>query len=226
MALGWRGQYLRYREFFLNITDLYKKRADLRAFLEVILSLTAIVIFLVFALKPTALTIISLLKEIKEKQTTIGGLDEKIKNLKTAQDVFATYQVSIPSIDKAVGTTAMPNVISNQTTGLAAKDSVEILGISIGQVVLVGPIPVKKSSREFKPLPESASEMSISISVKGSYSNLMAFSRDFENLKIPVKIDSFTINSSTTEKGKIIVAVLAGRVPFLGETQVVVPEKK
>ena len=219
MALGWRGQYLRYREFFLNITDLYKKRADLRAFLEVVLSLTAITIFLLFALKPTALTIISLLKEIKEKQVTVTGLDEKISNLQTAQSVFATYQSVIPGIDKAVGTLAMPNVISNQTTGLATRDSIEILGISIGQVTLVGNVPFKKSSSEFKPLPESASEMPISISIKGSYANIMTFAKDFENLRIPVKIDNFAINASSTEKGKIIVAVLSGRVPFLGEKQ-------
>ena len=62
MATGWRGQYIRYRGFFLNIVDLYKKRADLRAFLEVILSISTVTIFLLFALKPTMLTIVSFVK--------------------------------------------------------------------------------------------------------------------------------------------------------------------
>ena len=71
MALGWRGQYYRYKDYFLNIVALYKQRRDLRAFLEVILSLSTVIIFVVFALKPTALTIISLYNEIKVKKDTL-----------------------------------------------------------------------------------------------------------------------------------------------------------
>ncbi len=217
MALGWRGQYTRYREVFLNITELYKKRADLRAFLEVILSISAITIFLLFALKPTALTIISLVKEIKEKQTTVAGLDEKIKNLKTASGVFAQNESSVAIVNESVGTYALPNVIAKQTSGLAARDSVDILGLSIGQVILVGDSKDKKTPKEIRALPENANDMPISISVKGDYASLMKFVKDFENLKIPVRIDNFAINSSTTDKGQVIVAVISGRVPFLGE---------
>src|SRR5689334_5747586 len=146
MALGWRGQYLRYREFFLNISDLYKKRADLRAFLEVILSISTVTIFLLFALKPTALTIISLLQEIKDKQTTVNALTQKVSNLNTANNVFAENQNLIPDIEESVSTSPEPDTIAQQIEGIAAKNSANILGISIGQVTLVGTIPVKKSS--------------------------------------------------------------------------------
>ncbi|HET7099220.1 MAG TPA: hypothetical protein VFI61_03245 [Patescibacteria group bacterium] len=217
MALGWRGQYLRYRDFFLNIMSLYKKRADLRVFLEVILSLSTIIIFLLFALKPTALTIISLLKEIREKQTTVAGLDQKINDLKTASTVFSQNQNLIVGVDSAVGTTAKPDVISKQVAGIAAKDNVSILGISIGQVTLVGTSPVKKSSGDVKPLPGNAKEMPISISAKGDYPSLMLFLKDLENIKIPVKMDVVGITASSTEKGLVIVTTLSGRVPFLGQ---------
>ena len=39
MALGWRKDYLRYRSYFLNIVSVYKQRRDLKAFLELILTL-------------------------------------------------------------------------------------------------------------------------------------------------------------------------------------------
>src|SRR6185369_12987377 len=145
MALGWRGQYLRYREFFLNISALYKRRADLRAFLEVILSITTVVIFLLFALKPTALTIISLLQEIKEKQTTVAGLTQKVQDLNKANNAFAENQSFVPDIEESVATGPAPDAIVQQVEGIATKDSVNILGISVGQVTLVGTVPVKKS---------------------------------------------------------------------------------
>lgn len=217
MALGWRGQYVRYREFFLNITALYKQRADLRAFLEVTLSIATITIFLVFALKPTTLTIISLLKEIKEKKSTIALLDQKIGDLKTANAVFTQNEALIPAVDMAIGTFAAPDVITKQVVGLGAKDTVDVLGISIGQVALIGPSQIKKNANTgVKPLPGVANEMPISISVKGSYTNLTSIIKDIENLKIPIKIDSLTINSSQLETGQVVSAIIGGRVPFLG----------
>ena len=95
MALGWRGSYSRYKEFFLNITALYKKKAELRAFLEIILSLSTIIIFLLFALKPTVITIVSLLQQIKEKQATLSGLTQKVSDLQKASSLLQQNRASI-----------------------------------------------------------------------------------------------------------------------------------
>jgi hypothetical protein len=216
MALGWRGSYLRYREFFLNVTNLYKQRADLRAFLEIILSISTVTIFLLFALKPTALTIISLLKEIREKRATVVALDKKVSDLEIASGVYSENVNVIPDVKTAVSTFPEPDLISKQIQGLAAKNSVSVLGLSIGQTTLIGKATQKKSS-EFKSLPGDASEMPLSISVKGDYSNLNSFLKDFENLRIITKIDVLAINSSQTETGQVLVAAINARVPFLGQ---------
>lgn len=217
MALGWRGQYYRYREYFLNILDLYKRKADLRAFIEIILSLSTITIFLVFALKPTALTIISLVQEINEKRATLDALNQKINDLATAQTVYAQDKALIPSVDTAVPTKPEPDVISKQLVGLAAKDSVNILGLSIGQVTLIGKETSTRRSSDFKPLPGQAHEMSVSINVQGDYPALLSFVSDFENLKIASKIDVVGISVSQASGQSVIVALISARVPYLGE---------
>lgn len=216
MAIGWRGQYIRYREFFLNIVAVYKKRPDLRAFLEVALSLSTIIIFGIFAIKPTALTIISLSNEIKDKKATITTLDTKIANLSRAQTLLNQNQSSLSDIDTAVPSSPQLGVITEQVQGLSSKDSVDTVGVSIGQITLSGTDNIKPS-KEFDPLPAPAKQMTVSISVKGSYSNLISFTKDLENLKVPVQIDNITISSSQSESGKIIVEVITARVPFLGE---------
>lgn len=215
MALGWRGSYARYKEFFLNIAALYKKKAELRAFLEIILSLSTITIFLLFALKPTAITIISLLQQIKEKQATITGLTQKVSDLQKASDLLQQNQASVQNINIAVPTLAKPNILAGQVLGLAAKNSVDILSFSINQITLVG-TSVSKNYSDFKPLPGDAKEMPFSVSVRGSYPNLIAFIKDFEKLRIATKIDTLGISSSVTEKGLTIVTVISGRTPFLG----------
>ena len=205
----------RYREFFLNISAIYTKKADIRAFLEIILSISTITIFLLFALKPTVVTIIDLLQQIKEEQATLAALTQKVNNLKVASGLLTQNQNFIPDIDIAVPTSPNPDILSGQILGLAARNSINILGISVDQITLVGP-NAAKSSAGLTPLPGNSKEMSFSISVTGTYPNLLLFIKDFENLRITKIIDTLGISSSVTDKGLVIVAVISGRVPFLG----------
>jgi len=217
MANGWRGQYFRYKDFFLNIVALYKQRKDLRAFLEVILSLSTVIIFVVFALKPTALTIVSLYNQIKSKQTTLDTLNQKKNDLQKANEVFDQNQNFIPDIDAAIYSKPEPDTISKQILGLASKDNVSLLGVSIGQVIILGKTVISKETSDVKPLPESALAMPLSISIKGNYSDMITFIKDMENLRTPIKFDSLAINSSQTQEGNIIVGIISARVPYIGQ---------
>lgn len=217
MATGWKGQYFRYRDFFLNIVSLYKQRRDLRAFLELILSLSAIIILSVFALKPTVLTIVSLYKEINSKRDTLGLLNQKISALQTANAVFDQNKNSIPTVDAAIFTNPEPDTVSKQILGLASKNGVNLLAVSIGQIMVLGKTNITKGSTELTPLPENALSMPISISLKGSYPSILAFIKDLESLRIPAKLDSLSISSSQTQEGSIIVGIITARIPFLGQ---------
>jgi hypothetical protein len=194
---------------------LYKKRADLRMFLEVILSLTTIIIFSVFALKPTVLTIISLVKEVNKKEDVVRALDLKIGNLQRARSTYQTQQQNISIIENAIPNMPSPNIIVRQIEGLAAKNSVQILGVSIGEVTLIGKTPDKKIDADLKPLPAGSSQVPVAISVTGAYQNLNTMVKDIENLRIPIQFDVLGINSSTSDEKLTIVAVVSGRVPFL-----------
>jgi hypothetical protein len=216
MATGWRAQYYRYKDLFLNVVTLYKQRRDLRAFLELILSLSTVIIFVVFALKPTAVTIISLYNQIRTKQDTLNSLNQKIANLETANVVFNKNKNFITDVDTAIFTGPEPDTVSKQILGLSSKDSVSLLGISVGQITLVGKNIAPKDPSA-KPLPGNALSMPVSISVKGNYPGLLTFIKDLENLRIPTRIDSLTINSSQTEGGSVIVGTITLRVPYLGK---------
>lgn len=216
MALGWRGSYIRYRGFFLNIVSLYRQRADLRAFVEIILSISTITIFLLFALKPTALTIIALISEINEKKATVVTLNQKISDLQQAQTKFNQFQGQISNLDLAVPAKPQPDTISKQVIGLAAKDSVKIVSFSVGQVSLVGPQIQVRRSGDLKVLPGDANEMNISINVEGDYGNLVTFAADLENLRIETKVDALGISTSSVNGQSSIVALISGRIPYLG----------
>lgn len=217
MPLGWREQYQRYKEFYLNIQSLYKRRADLRAFLEISLSLTTIIIFMLFALKPTALTIISLYNQIQEKRQVTASLGQKLSDLQTADSVFGQNKNYIDDIDASIGTTAQPDAVTQQVEALGIKDSVSVINVSIGEVDIIGSSTSSKSVSENTPLPDNAKEMPIAINVSGNYQDLVAFLNDLENLRTVIKLDSVGVKSAASKNGTVIIMSISGRAPFIGQ---------
>jgi len=147
MATGWRSSYYRYKELFLNVSDLYKKRADLRAFLEIVLSIVAVIVFLLFALKPTALTIISLTQQIKEEKQTLSVLTKKASDLQKANTLLAQNSIYEDNINIAVSSTPIPDIFAKQIEGLAVKDGIDLMGLAINDVILIGKAATGKRER-------------------------------------------------------------------------------
>ncbi len=198
MAQGWRNEYSRYKSFFLNISELYRKKRDLRMFLEILLSLTTISFFAVFALRPTLLTISQLVVDIKSKKETIAVMDTKIRDLATAQQLLLQEASRLSFLETSVFDTPKPEVIARQVEGLSDKNMVNILGLSIEET-------------ELKPLPENSDSISLSLNAAGSYWELYSFLKDVENLRLPVQIDTFQIGALTL--------VISGRIPYLGSQE-------
>lgn len=220
MAGGWRSNYLRYRSFFLNIYNVYKRRPDLKMFMEILLSLGTISFFAAFALRPTALTIVDLLEQIDEKETTIEKMDQKIQNLQTAQTLYVQETARISLLDSAVPEQPSPHGLVRQVEGLANTQGVRILGISVGEVLLVGTEDrPKRTTSEVQAFPQGSGELSFSASVTADYASLDAFFSGLENLRFPVKIDNASINASETDEGRTLVLVVSGRVPYLKEVE-------
>ncbi len=50
MQTGWKKDYTRYKDFFLNVLNAYNNKPNLKIYLELFLSLTTIVAFSIFAI--------------------------------------------------------------------------------------------------------------------------------------------------------------------------------
>ncbi len=205
MALGWRKDYLRYKSYFLNVLNLYKRREGLRMFLEIILSLVTISFFSVFALRPTFLTISALLKEINTKKETVVKMDTKIKNLQTAQNVLRQESARIPILEFAIPQFPQPQNFAHQIEGVAATTQTQILGIRVDETSLKGELPAKDPGA-----------MGFSVSTTGNFQNLFSFLKNLENLRSPIKVDILGMSLSKREEGNILTLVVTGKVPYLG----------
>ncbi|MFH1970987.1 MAG: GspMb/PilO family protein [Patescibacteria group bacterium] len=215
MALSWKKDYLRYKELYLKLLIVYKKRNDVRMFLEIILSLITITFFSIFALKPTLLTVSQLIKDNKEKQETINKMEQKIKNIVTAQNVYDQNFEKIFLIEQAVPNTPTPENLLRQIEGISYKNFVTIVGSSINEVVLIGEEKKKTNKNEIENLPENVSTITFSINVTGPYLSLYSFLFDLENSRRPLIINNININSSKKEDDSIVVMSISGQTPYI-----------
>lgn len=217
MALGWRKDYLRYRSYFLNIVNVYKQRQDFKAFLELILTLATVSFFAFFALKPTILTVIELLKEIDTKEKTVEKMNTKIQNLQQAQTLYVQEETKIKLLETAIPDNPAPDLFVRQIEGLVTSYPINLLGITIGEVTLLGEEKVKRSTDKFQPLPEESKGINFSISIAGSYQGLVNFLSALEDMRRPVIIDALNIISPQLEETQNLVLVVTGRTPYLKE---------
>lgn len=217
MALGWRKEYIRYKEYFLNVLNIYKQKEDLRMFLEILLSLATVSFFGAFALRPTLITIAALLTEINSKEEIVAKLDTKIQNLSLATSLMESETARLPLIEDAVPVSASPETFVRQFEGLAAKNGINLLGVSLGQATLLGEVKKAPPEEGVTPLPEDALGISFSISLSGNYPELLGFLTDLEKLRRPLAIDTTGITTTQRDEGKVLVILVSGRAPYISK---------
>lgn len=219
MAAALKGQYTRYQKYFFDIVSLYKKRQDLRLFLEILLSLTAISFFGLFAIRPTFVTIGSLLNQIRSKEELLAQMETKITNLESAQAVYSRELPRISLLDSAIPEAPTPESYVRQLEGLASANNVSLQGLTIGETTLLGRGEIIREDEDVTALPEGAKGISVTMTAAGSYADLASFLTNLENLRRPVLIDVLSFNRLSFESldsGEFgLVINIAGRVPYI-----------
>lgn len=219
MNPGWRKNYLRYKSFFLNVSTQYKERADIKVYLEILLSLITITIFSVFALRPTLITIAQLIKEVETKKEALAEINSKIQKLSQAQIIYDQQRKNISLLNSAVPDKALPHVIARQIEALTSKNNVEILRVNLGEAqILAAQDTNNTSSTQNQISPKQEFEISLQTEVNiENYQNLLNLISDLEKLRMPIKFDSLSLSSKENEKDntKKVSLFLSGKMPYL-----------
>ncbi len=213
MRPAWRRQYVRYRRLFLNFFAQYKERQDLKMFLEILLSLTTVSFFALVALRPTLLTIAGLIKEIDTKKEVIEQMDEKISKLNRAKALYNQEAARIELLKTSIPPEPAPDAFIRQIEGLSGKHSSGILSLTIEEVTLIEEKPAVTGSGS-TPL-GAAEELGFSLSTSSDYPSLFSYLADLEKMRRPIKMDFFTMRSSTAQGAFSLILVVEGKVPYL-----------
>jgi hypothetical protein len=203
---------------------MYQKRKDLRSFVELLLSLSVIAIFGVFAIRPTLVTIADLNTQIRGKSDTVLKLDDKISALAQAQENFDRNRQAIALVEQAIPTRPAPENYIRQIEGLAQRHSLFVLGMNTSDVSIFGvsdaaqqeaPVVDETTVAIANEFPANAQGFEFELNVSGSYSSINSFMSDFESLRRPLYADVLSIRISQGDLPGEIVSSIVGRLAYL-----------
>jgi hypothetical protein len=219
MRPSWRKEYLRRKAYFLNMAGEYKERADIKAYLEMLLSLATVSILAIFALRPTVVTIAKLVKEIESKKKTIATMDEKIQNLKDAQSLYNQEKDNITLLEISIPKGPNPDIFTRQIEGLSGKHQIGVTRMSVGEATILGKQTQDQSKKkgEVATMPLGANGLAFSINTTitlEQYLSSSNFLSDFEKLRRPPKIDRLMFNIEKVENKKTLTMSVGGQLPY------------
>lgn len=217
MALGWKNQYSRYKDFFLNFYGSYRKRAEVKMFIEILLSISVSAFFVFFALRPTIVTILELVKTIQEKEKTVETMEQKLDNLELARNIYDQNADSIALLNRVLPEVPEPEVLSRQLQGIAGQNSLEVSSLTIEELTLHGN-SVPQTSDDVSALPPKANPITFKLNLKtSSFSFIPSLLTNLENLRTPIRLDNFLISAAETEGVLDFVLAIGGRGTYLSK---------
>ncbi|OGM13828.1 hypothetical protein A3A76_04935 [Candidatus Woesebacteria bacterium RIFCSPLOWO2_01_FULL_39_23] len=195
MQIGWRQKYATSRNLFTKTMASYSQKPSLKAYLEILLSLFTISILGIFAIRPTTITIGKLYNEIKAKEETIKRMDQKIQNLKNADELYNKEKSRLAMLKVAIPGNPEPDALIRQIEALSIETSVRTTALSTAPLYLLGEPPPDPSQEVLSTSGEK--KVNLALILEGSFDNLSAFIKGLENLRRPISIGSLHL-----EKGQ------------------------
>lgn len=149
------------------------------------LSLGLVIIFVVFAIKPTFATIIELRQKLKQGQAANSALDEKITSLSKAQEIYTAIENELPLLSLAMPEHKKLVDFLNKVNLLASKSE-----------IIVETLEYKGS----KTTTESKGLLEFTASGKGDYEKIKGLVASLENLPRLVNINSVEVAQQEGEE--------------------------
>jgi len=188
MAFDWQTEYHRYQRYFIDLPRFYQSKKA-RVYTGIILSLVTIIFFVIFAIKPTLVTITQLFKQRKDQRIVADVLEKKITNLSQAQNEYLSIEPDLPIIDQALPQEPQATLLVKQIETLAHQSNVTISRLRLSEVHL-----------EQTGLPKTEKQpLAFNFSAFGDYANLKIFLTSLFNLRRIVLVESFSFQKGIGE---------------------------
>lgn len=194
MAADFQSTFRRYGRFYQSSRQ-YMQRKEVLVSTNVILTLFTVSFFAAFAIRPTALTISRLWREIQDKTTVRQQLENKITELGEAQTALSTLTQELGQLDRAVPAGVDFTRLVRVVEYVAVKHGVLLTSSRFSQITLYADRSQASASAEAGQLLTHP----FSLTVSGSFSSLRSFIEELERLDRLITIRSITLRQARAQ---------------------------
>lgn len=194
----------------LNIAAPRNVRGELEKFyakpiakvsLELLLSLSTVMFFAVFALRPTLTTMTQLTREIEDKKEVDAALSRKMAALATAQNEYQTYQERFGILNESIHDQPTLETALFYLEYLVRRENISLASLRIETFPLGELSSVSgdgdADNLSTTPVAQEIGVYAIQTSFEGDYSNILAFFVALESIRPLFAVESFTLTSGT-----------------------------
>lgn len=216
MVFDYRQQYHLYRQYYLKGIQAFSASPMAKTTLGLTLFLTTMLVFILFALKPTLLTIANLWQEIKIKQAFLEKLESKIQTLQEAQLLLAQNQEYVPVVARVIPLSPEFNRAEREIEYLVFKNNLVLASGQFNKIDLFGKIKAEgtektEAQEQIKEKVVATTQINFKIKVSGHYQNLKNFLSDLGNLDRFLMIEEVILDQETDIEGGEMQLELKGK---------------
>jgi Tfp pilus assembly protein PilO len=185
--------------------DFYKNPVA-KVSLELIFSITAVVFFAIFAIKPTLQTMSELVKEIEDKRNLDEQLTQKIASLNTAQSQYQLFNSQFYLLDEAMPKKAQLIDSLKIVEKIASDNDLVVQGITISSVPEEMTLAIAGQAKR--------ETLTFNVDVSGDYLKIRQFIEDLMDSRRMMIVDqvNFTLGSSRYQKN--LTAIVRVNLPY------------
>lgn len=189
------------RKYSQDLRRYYRLPA-VQVSLTIVLSLFVMSIFIVFALRPTIVSIVTLKKTITQSRSVLKQLDTKVTNLQKASTQLDKIKSYLPILNSDIPNNgAMYAPLSSAVEGIASMTGTQLESESLGPTLLY--------SRLLTPfVPNKAQvvvELPFAVRVVGSYGGVMDFLTKLLSMERIISVESVTMVREVAAKSETAV---------------------
>jgi Tfp pilus assembly protein PilO len=209
MALDYKSSLSRYRRYL----QLVQSRPLWAASLWVILSLVLLIVLLVLALRPTLVTISSLMGQIKQQKEISRQLEEKISKVEEALAGMDAVSEKIPLLDEMLPDTPNWSNLAADLERMATESGLVLESVTIEKIPMA---PVEKTTdnnEDISRLPAGVLPVKFIFAASGEYTQMRQMLSELENLRRVLILSSVKIDTTKDGGLRLLIKGEAGYIP-------------
>jgi Tfp pilus assembly protein PilO len=187
-------KYLRRYGYFYKNARRYASRREVMISTYLIISLFTVSFFAVVFIRPTAITIAKLWREIQDKKIVHSQLEKKIRDLEKAQSIYSSIEGDLVFLDRALPSTPNYSRFVKEVEYLAFLHGLLLNSAHYDGIELY-------SSETALDSESILGEYSFTLGLEGSYSQLQPFISDLEKLDRLVTLKSLGFTPLKSPEG-------------------------